>query len=374
MAGAAAAARVGLWTSELLKPTILWILLSGLALPLNLNQAISRPTFFRNAIARTLGAAALLEFIVGLKSFPLPIELPGQALAVLFAGVSVYTKGDDEHATTHKVANGYLAIFGLSAASWAAVHLARNWATIDRAVVIREFLLPLWMTPIALAFVYLFALVAAHESALKRMRRWKKDGRLLGQRLAILLRANVRLGTLRLVTGSGLQRVARAGGFRKTWKAIGVLRDDARKRAAEEAVARQRLIDNAGAVGTDDTGRQLDQRELEATCRTLRWLATCHMGHYRNSEKYHPDLLAIVESRFERDGPPQEHDVEMHVASDGRSWYATRQTITGWLFAIGAAGAPPDQWLYDGPEPPSGFPAQPEWDHFGGGRASVNWH
>lgn len=370
---AAAAAEVGLWTSELLKATLFWVLLSGIALLFGLNEAIKQPKFFRQALARTLGAAAVLEFLVGLKSFPLLIELPGQALAVVFTGVSALTKGEDKHAAAHKLANAYLALFGLSALGWAAVHLARDWATIDHGTAAREFLLPLWMTPVALVFIYLFAVVAAHESAFKRMRTWNKDGPLLRQRLAVLLRANVRLRRLRLVSGAGLQHIASADNFKEAWKTIGVVRDEARRRAADEAAARQRLIDNAGAVGTDANGRQLDQREFEATCRALRFLAICQMGHYRASAMYRPDLLSIVESHFERDGLPQEHGVEMHVTSDGQGWYATRQTCTGWWFAIGAAAPPPDQWLYDGPKAPDGFPKQPEWDHFGGGGASLNW-
>jgi hypothetical protein len=36
--------------------------------------------------------------------------------------------------------------------------------------------------------------------------------------------------------------------------------------------------------------------------------------------------------------------------------------VTGWCFAIGASGAPPDQWEFDGPEPPTGFPgADAKW-------------
>ncbi len=63
----------------------------------------------------------------------------------------------------------------------------------------------------------------------------------------------------------------------------------------------------------------------------------------------------------------------MHVSNDGQHWYAPRQATTGWWFAIGASGPPPDQWFYDGPVPPGSFPAEPEWDHFGGEDSSINW-
>lgn len=92
--------------------------------------------------------------------------------------------------------------------------------------------------------------------------------------------------------------------------------------------------------GTDDDGRQLDQREFEETRRALRWLATCQMGWYRNrGGRYRQELLDIL-GDFTKQGLPAEHGIELHVAPDGQRWWAGRQTITGWYFAIGAAGPP----------------------------------
>lgn len=190
----------------------------------------------------------------------------------------------------------------------------------------------------------------------------------------MMLRANGRLRTLRLLSGLGAQRIARTTTFREAWRELGVLRNEARKRVTQEAASKRRLIENAGLVGRDHLGRQLDRREFEETDKALRWLATCQMGHYRNgNQKYRADLLPIVEPHFAHDGLPDPHGIELHVHRDRKSWYATRQTISGWWFAIGAAGPPPDQWLYDGQEPPQGFPSEPEWDRFGGGAASLNW-
>ena len=189
-----------------------------------------------------------------------------------------------------------------------------------------------------------------------------------------MLRANVRLGVVRLANGMGARRLARTETFRQAWREVGALQEEARQQVEEEAAAMRRLVENTGVVGTDDSGRQLDQREFAETRKALRWLSTCQMGHYRNGGgRYRSDLLPTVESQFTRDGLPEKHGVELHVSSDGQQWYATRRTVTGWWFAIGAAGPAPDEWMYDGPCPPRGFPAEPEWDRFGWGPASVNW-
>ena len=374
VAAAAGAARFGLWDSSLLKTTILWLLLSGFALVMRLNDAIEKPGFFRIALITTLGVAAVVEFLSALKSFPLWLELPAQALAFVFAGVAVVAAREPEQAPVRKFANGYLVIFGLSALIWSTAHLVAEWSNSDLGGIFREFFLPIWLTAVALVYVYGFAVLAAYQGFFRRMRIWNKDGPLLRQRLAVMVRANGRLGRLRLLSGLGIQRIARTHTFRQAWNELGSLEDEARQRIEEEPAAKRRLIENAGVSGTDDSGRQLDQREHVETRNALRWLATCHMGHYRNGEQtYRADLLPIVESQFSGEGLPENHGVEMHVARDGQCWYATRRAVTGWWFAIGAAGPPPDQWVYDGPHPPQGFPSEPEWDRFGGGVASTNW-
>ena len=72
--------------------------------------------------------------------------------------------------------------------------------------------------------------------------------------------------------------------------------------------------------------------------------------------RYRDDLLQILDDSLTRLGLPKESGVTLRVSEDGQSWYAWRRTVTGWCFAIGAAGVPPDQWEYDGAEPPKGYP------------------
>ncbi len=368
------AERFGFWKPSLLKTSILWLLLSGLALIFGLTDAIGKPGFFRRALVRSFGVAAFVEFLAALESFPLWVEVPAQMLAFLSAGVQAFAEKDPERTPARKVAAGYLVSYGMAAVAWSAVHIARNWRSLDRGLLGLDLTLPVWLTAVALLFVYGFAIVAAHDSAFRRMRVFRPEGPLWRQRLATVLRANGRLGTLRFLTGSGSRDVARAEDFRGAWREIGELQREARRKTLEREAAARRLEANAGLEGDDASGRRLDQREFAATQAALRWLGVCHMGHYRSGQgKYRADLLPLVESSFTRDGLPKEHGVMMHVRPDGQAWYATRQTVTGWWFAIGASGPPPDEWLFDGPEPPAGSPSNTSWDQFLSGPHSPNW-
>lgn len=364
----------GLWELGLLKASILWLLLSGLALIYRVNDAVARPGFFRRALVRSLGVAAFVEFLAALESFPLWIEVPALMLVFLFVGVQVLAERDPKQAPAAKVAGGYLVSYGVAAVAWSVVQVGRDWAGLDRRLLGLELALPVWLTAVALLFVYGFALVVSYDSAVRRMRVFKPEGPLWRQRLATVLRANLRLRTLRLFSGSGPGDVARAEGFRGAWRGIGGLQREAERKAEEREAVAHRLAANAGLQGDDASGRRLDQREFAATQAALRWLSVCHMGHYRSGRsKYRADLLPLVESAFTRDGLPEEHRVRMYVRPDGQAWYATRQTVTGWWFAIGACGPPPSEWFFDGPESPAGFPSQKSWDQFAGGPLSPNW-
>ncbi len=367
------ASRFGLWEPSLWKTTVIWLLVSGLGLLFSLDQAIEDAKFFRRVVLRTLGVVGIVEFIANLESFALWVEIPGQLLAVT-AVAAVTTAGSAEASAQRRVANSYLGIYGICALAWGAWHLISDWSDADHGMLIREFMMPIWLTPVALLMVYAYTVLAAYESTFNRMRIVKQRGSLARQRLALVLRAGVWLPHLRLIRGQGAHRIARTDGFREAWAAIGQIRQEHREHTEAETAAKRRLIENAGRIGADEFGQQYDRREHAETQMALRTLAVSQMGHYQNGGgKYRGDLLPMLEPSFVRKGLPLPHGLVMYVAADSQSWYAERQTITGYWFAIGAVGPPPDQWLFDGPERPPGFPDEAEWDHWGGGQHSVNW-
>ena len=363
------ASRLGLWESVLWKATLTWMLVSGVGLFFSLDRAMKESGFFWRTLVHTVWAIAIVEFIATLESFPLWAELLAQSLA-LFAGLLGIQQ---ECPGLRRAAKSYLTVFGLVAIGWSLAHVVREWSELDHGLLWREFLLPIWLTPIALLVVYVFAVWEAYRITFRLMRLSKPDESLVGQRLALVIRTGLWLPHLRLIRGSE-GWINSTEGFSEAWAAIGQLRQQHREQVEAETAEKRRLVENAGQTGVDECGRQLDQREFAETKDVLRWVSTCHMGHYPNGgDTYRDDLLPILEPGFADHGLDEPSGVTMFVSSDGQSWYAERQTITGHWFAIGAVGPPSDEWLFDGPERPSGFPAEPEWDHWGGGESSVNW-
>lgn len=365
------ASRLGIWQPSLWPATVVWLIISGLGLLFRLDEAIRGHDSFRRALLRAIGVLALVEFIANLESFPLYIEIPLQVFGMLSAAIVAMEKGGRfQPAST--VANRYLVLLGSLAAAWGIWHLADNWSQLDHGLLLREFLLPIWLTPIALSLVYLLAIWAAYETAFTRMG-FVNGGPLFMHKLALVLRNGLRLRNLQRLRGDGAHQVGRTNGFREAWREARQVQIDRAAEIEAEAASERRLVENAGLRGVDEDGRQLDQREHSETRESLYWLAVCHMGHYRHGNAYRDDLLPIVEPSFAEYGLAEPFGVVMRVAADGQSWYAERQTITGHWFAIGAAGPPSDQWLYDGDQAAPGFPDEATWNHWGGGPHSRNW-
>ena len=364
------AQRIGVWGTDLWKPTVLWLVGTGFGLIFNLTDAVDDPTFLRHRTLRAISIAAILEYVSNLASFALWIEIPAQILAVLFAGVALLDS-HPKYAAARKLANTYLGVLGLSAIVWTALRLASEWQDIDHWALLREFLLPIWLTPPALAYVYLLAVWAAYTRVFSQMRFTADGGSLISQRLAVVLRTAARRSALRALLPRSWH-LGQAGGFGEAWHQTGNIIGEERARVAARIAEQRRLVENAGLAGTDDSGKQLDQREHKDTMGALRTLANWQFGHYNNrGGKYRKDLA--VDFLAEKHGLPTSSDIRIRVNFNGQRWYAERRTITGHWFAIGAAAPPTDQWVYDGPEPPTGYPNESEWDQWYGHTNALNW-
>ena len=369
------ARKIELWIPSLWKPTAIWVLLTGVGVYFKMADALKAPTFFGDTLKQTVTFSVVVEFIANLESFAFGIEIATQALATLLLMMTVGARDDPRAETIRKVTNVYLVLLGVSAVVWTG--WSTEWAEVDHINFVLEVLLPIWLTAVAILYLYPLALFATHETTSVQMRiftRARHKRRRDRKLAAMVLRSGLSLRAARTI-GNHAGIIVEADGFRSAWREASIsLRKD-RESIETERAAQRRLVENAGLVGTDQAGKQLDQREHAETKKALDWLATCQMGHYRNLTRYRNDevFASIVQYASDQNGLPTPTDIRLHVSADGQSWYAERKIITGRWFAIGAAAPPPDRWLYDGATKPVNFPNEHEWDQWCSGENSVNW-
>lgn len=373
------ASQVGLWDADRVTDTVFWFVTAGLVLFGRFGNVSKERHFVRRAAFTTLEVSAVVEVLSEVVVLAFAAEFVLQPSLALLGALSVVAAQKQEHRQVKRLVDALVAGVSLGLLLFVVVSVITNWGSLDKADLLQQFMLPIWLTIGVLPYIYAVGLLSAYGLAFiridwKSQRGWWERTR---AKLALMTSFHVKALEVGSFTGAWQLKLAAASSFGEGRRVVAEFRASQREAALEAEERQARLVRHAGVDGVDEQGRRLDRREFKETTTTLRWIATCQMGWYRNTDvcRYRADLLDFV-----LDGPlgerlPDQPLIHLHVSDDGRKWYAWRRTVSGWVFAIGAAGPPPDQWEYDGASPPTGFPGEdPVWGPGPFvGDASVNW-
>lgn len=357
---------LGAWNTHLLKDTIAWVVVYGVAAVFSALRAAKEEHFFRRAVLAAVSVGAFMQFVLNLHTFPLAVELvllPVGTVLFMFEAVAGMNR---KTRSAQSFFNVLIAIFGL----WIIVGTARgllgSWRGIDPKEKGLEFAFSIWFPLAMLPFVYFFSLVLTYGANLSRARFHNDDTPpSLGARMALFLGLH---GDLRAVNDlprhhAEYRAIVRSRSLREGLTHVRAYKHARAQAKRLEEEAASRLVRNAGMKGVDDSGRALDQREMEQTREALRWIQTCHLGHYNNRGSYRQDLLSdVLLDDFARQGLPPDHGITMRVSRDGQAWYAYRQTPSGVVLGIAMNGGRNNEYLYAGERQPNGFPgSDPAW-------------
>ena len=373
--------RLTLWSPAFAKGTILWTIGPAMALLFSCAQIDSGGNdlrFFRRTILATVSVAAFVEFVVNLYVMSLPVELVLRIVVPVLSLMIAVAGQKPEQKLAKVVCERVLALIGFSLIVLSLWQVSLHWHQLDARELLLAFALPVWLTVGLVPFLYLFNIYATYDVVFRLASRDETSkGPHWRSRLVLLSMLHLRVGNVRKFAAYGFftRKLSEAQTFPAARGVVEEFLDVVRRTEQAELDEEERLRRYSGSQELDDEGRRLDRREFAETQRALHWLATCQMGWHRRCGRYRCDLLKLLNDEFTRLGLPREPGIRLHVAEDGQAWYAWRRTVTGWCFAIGAAGPPPDQWTCDGPEPPEGFPGKAK--SWGDGpfpdRVNLNW-
>ena len=370
---------LSLWSAALVKGTVLWVVGTAIVLLFNCQQVSSDPPHFvKQTMFQVVGVVVFVEYFINLYVMSLPVELVLQPVILILTLCATVGSFKPEYRSAKMLCAALLAVGGVALFIFTARGIYLGWREIDAHALLLDFALPVWLTIGLLPFVYCMSLVVAYDSVFRRVNSSTPDSRARWcARTALLTSFHICVRDLNQFHANWIRRLSAVSTFTDARRIIGEFRQQQRERARTVADEQERLRRYAGSDSTDEEGRRLDRREFKETIDALLTIHTCQMGWFRNrGERYRDDLLQILDDSLTRHGLPSESGVTLRVSEDGQSWYAWRRTVTGWCFAIGAAGAPPDQWKYDGAEPPKGYPGNDQsWgsDPFSD-EVSPNWY
>jgi hypothetical protein len=356
--------RIGIWNSTLIKGTLIWFVTAGLVMMFYAATSKTSTELIHRIELSALLISFVLAFYLNFHVFSLPVELMLQPFVAFLGVLAVVAGSRSEYAQVESLSKRMLGIVGLSILLYSTVRWVQDWQDTAWSAIALQVILPLWLSIGLLPFVFGLHVFSGYKRV-TTMITYFDSSRTSYLKTVVALACEFGLDTNRLssLTPFRARRTGQALTLRDKRQVLKEFLSelDTEKREADEA--QQRLVHFAGVQGVDEFGCQLDQREFEETRRALLGLGSSQMGWYRNrGGRYCPELIELLEPRFERDGLPSEHGITLKVSEDGQKWYAWRRTVSGWCFAIGAARPPPNQWLYDGADPPGGFPGEdPLW-------------
>ena len=359
--------RIGIWTWDLAASTLLWLLLVGLSWLVSINGAAKDREFFHRKMVEALSIGAMLEFFVNLAPLNLPAEILLQTTVGFVALMHSYTAGDATSKQLHGVVTVALGAFGWAMLCYTGYQVISSWPTLRWHDVVDQLLMPVWLTAAAILALYPLAVAAGYESLFTQMQ-------FMNDRKPTSWRAKI--GVLIELRGSVQQisrfcephatEAAQATTIKAARYAVANFKRDCLAKKKVEAAVRARLERFAGVPGVDSSGLLLDRREFGKTKEALRWMATRQTWAYeRNGKQHRYSEDALDQDDDLRLGDSQGgHAIVVRVSKSGQQWLAYRTTPSGYTFGIGAIAPPPDQWLFDGQDPPRGFPSKEgRWTH-----------
>jgi hypothetical protein len=303
--------------------------------------------------------AAFAEFYLNFANLGLIPELIVQPLLAFAIIVPIILRPSNENNPTLRLFSGLRALLVILLLVPPAIHLIADRASINWADTGQDYLMPVWLTIWALIFVYFLSVMSGYEQLFMQM--WFANDRRrapIKVKLAVFTKFHLRNRDINSFAGEWPRRLVKADGFRAARKVIEEYRIERRAAGAATKKEADDLFTYAGVEGTDDEGRQLDRREFKETAHALEWLHAMQMGWFNLEGRYRDDLTDAFSDAWSRRGLPEDHGISVEVSRSGHSWFGWRRTPSGWVFGIGAHGATPDEWYYDGPKPPTTFPGK----------------
>ena len=163
-------ARLGWWTGELLKETVLWFVLSGVALMFSgLGKRAGERGFWRRLLVDQLKATVLFEWLASAYTFSLPVELALVPLLVLLGAANALAQMKEEYASIRWLTALPIVALGFYVIASGLGVTAAQFQLADPEPALKAFILGPMLSIAILPLAYAFAVVSAFEMLLVRL-------------------------------------------------------------------------------------------------------------------------------------------------------------------------------------------------------------
>lgn len=164
-----------IWNISLLKDTIFWTFLVAFPMMFNANKIDSFKKFKTTVIFPLFKFSIIFEFIFGLYTFELWIEMLIIPIIVLLAGINAVSARNPEQHKVTKLSKWILTFVVLWVFYGIGKHLLYNYESYLKVSTILQFLNPLCLSILFLPLLYTLSMYLHYENSLIVVKRFLKD-------------------------------------------------------------------------------------------------------------------------------------------------------------------------------------------------------
>lgn len=155
--------KIHFWDKGLIKDTIIWFVGAGLVMLFNANSALKNPLHIKEVIKENIKLIIILEFIINLYVFSLPVELILVPTSTILVLLQLVSKMDKKHEMVTKLVSSILGMLGLIIIGYTCYKSITDFENFASFQNLQSFLLPILLTAIYIPFLYAIIVFMFYE-------------------------------------------------------------------------------------------------------------------------------------------------------------------------------------------------------------------
>jgi hypothetical protein len=188
------------WNFSMTKDSILWFLLSGLIILINVNKTDQNKDYFLDILKDNIKATILLEFVANIYNFSLLGEIFFIPFIVLISIIMGITSTNEKYKIVENFFTTIISLIGFILLILSVIQIITSIQEYLNFHMLKLFLLPIILSIAFIPFAYLFAVFMNYEILFARFKFFLKDHKLLRYaRLKSIQKCGLRLNKLRTI-------------------------------------------------------------------------------------------------------------------------------------------------------------------------------
>lgn len=170
--------KIDLWNMEQLKNTIFWCASVGFVSLSKLESIKKDRSFFKHSLINNLKLLAVIQFIVGVYTFPLLVEVMLVPILALISGMLAVSETDEKYRQVKTLLEYLLSLFGMALLIYTLYMLVTDFGEFGKEKTAYDFFVPSLLTLSYLPFIFIMMIYSTYEQVFIRLQFSIRDKRL----------------------------------------------------------------------------------------------------------------------------------------------------------------------------------------------------